>query len=93
MSAFPLSGHVPRNQGCLLCANSRHHPSYSITSSARAISVLGTFIPSVLAVLRLITVSYGWGRPQCFSDKYFFSRNGGSLHPSGRERLPGSVPQ
>jgi hypothetical protein len=36
---------------------SGHRQTYSITSSARPISVLGTFRPSALAVLRLITSS------------------------------------
>ena len=69
----PRKRHVRCSHACLLSANSRHHPPYSITSSACASSVCGTVIPSALAVLRSITVSYGWGRPQCFSDKYFFS--------------------
>src|SRR5262245_20015672 len=36
-------------------------PHHSITSSARASSVVGTLRPSALAVLRLITVSYLFG--------------------------------
>jgi hypothetical protein len=57
MSALPPeSGHVRCTSSCLLWANSGHQP-YSITSSARPISVLGTVIPSVLATLRLIIKS------------------------------------
>src|SRR5262245_43693656 len=51
----PESGHVQRNRACLLRANSGHAACYSITSSARPISVLGTVMPSALAVLRLMT--------------------------------------
>ena len=36
------------------CANRRHRPSYSITSSARTRSVGGTVRPSALAVVRLM---------------------------------------
>ena len=39
-SAF--AKHLQRTSTCPLCANSRHRPSYSITSSARASSVGGT---------------------------------------------------
>jgi hypothetical protein len=42
---------------CLLSANSGHCQPYSITSSARPISVLGMLRPSVLAVFRLMTSS------------------------------------
>jgi hypothetical protein len=52
----PESGHMRCNQGCPLWANSGHQ-SYSITSSARAISAGGTVRPTALAVLRLITSS------------------------------------
>src|SRR6516165_3808843 len=54
----PKSGHgnsVPR---CPLCAKSGHTTNYSITSSARASTEGGIVMPSVLAVLRLITSSY-----------------------------------
>jgi hypothetical protein len=48
------SGHVRCNYGCPLWANSGHCTSYSISSSARPISVFGTVRPSALAVLRLM---------------------------------------
>ena len=35
----PKSGHVQRTSRCPLCANSGHSAIYSITSSARPISV------------------------------------------------------
>ena len=55
MSALtPNSGHVQRTSLCPLCANSGHRQHYSITSSARPISVFGTLIPSAFAVFRLI---------------------------------------
>src|SRR4029079_255497 len=49
----PESGHVQCIHLCLLWAHSRHH-YYSITASARPISVLGTERPSAFAVLRLM---------------------------------------
>jgi hypothetical protein len=52
----PESGYV-RVQ-LRLRARSGHRQTYSITSSARPISVSGTLRPSALAVLRLITNSY-----------------------------------
>ena len=51
------SGHVQRTSGCPLCAKSRHSSYYSITWSARPISVLGMLRPSAFAVLRLMTNS------------------------------------
>ena len=53
----PESGHVRRNTSCPLCANSGHRDTYSITSSARPISVLGMLRPSALAVLRFMISS------------------------------------
>jgi len=54
----PESGHVRRNLGCPLWANSGHAATYSITSSARASSAGGTVRPRAFAVLRLIANSY-----------------------------------
>src|SRR5262249_6091976 len=49
----PESGHVRCNGGCPLWAKSGHPAvSHSITSSARPMRVLGTVMPSALAVLR-----------------------------------------
>ena len=53
----PESRHVQCTRRCLLCANSGHRQTYSITSSARPISVLGMLRPSALAVLRLRIIS------------------------------------
>jgi hypothetical protein len=53
----PKSGHSIGADECPLCANSRKRRDHSITSSARAESPGGTFTPSFLAVLRLITNS------------------------------------
>ena len=55
----PNSGHVRCNSVCPLCANSglmqcSKPPSYSNTSSARPISVLGMLRPSALAVFRFM---------------------------------------
>ena len=59
MSALPPKADMcSATRRCPLCANSGHRRTYSITSSARAISVGGTLRPSALAVLRLITSSY-----------------------------------
>src|ERR1700730_5216094 len=59
----PVSGIDSRSQALQSRANSRHmavqqKAAYSMTSSARASSVGGSSMPSVLAVLRLITHSY-----------------------------------
>ena len=58
----PESGHVRCNSACPLCANSRHTPSHSITSSARASSAGEIVRPSALAALRLMARSnlVGW---------------------------------
>src|SRR5262245_8416339 len=54
----PESGHVRCKRECPLWANSGHCEHYSISSSARPISVFGTVMPNALAVLRLMTSSY-----------------------------------
>src|SRR5262249_60054101 len=59
----PTSGHVRRNQACLIWAKSglMHRSKkdpYSITSSARARRDVDTVRPSAIAVLRLTTSSY-----------------------------------
>jgi hypothetical protein len=59
----PESGHVRCTRPCLLWAKSglmqrSNWDRYSITSSARPMSVFGTLRPSALAVLRLMTSSY-----------------------------------
>ena len=59
-AACPLwvkSRHVLRTSLYPLSANSGHSSYYSITSSARPISVLGMLRPSAFAVLRLMTSS------------------------------------
>ena len=53
----PKSGHWRAIFRCPLSANSGHRQTYSITSSARPISVLGMLRPSALAVLRLRIIS------------------------------------
>jgi hypothetical protein len=53
----PNSGHPSAQSKCPLWPNRRHRLGYSITSSARARSVGGTSMPSVLAVFRLTTSS------------------------------------
>src|SRR4029434_5223418 len=50
-----MKGPLRANSGLMQCSKPL---SYSITSSARPISVFGTLRPSALAVLRLITNSY-----------------------------------
>jgi len=47
----PKVAELLRRHGMTRCANSRHQRSYSITLSARAITVGGTVMPSFLAVL------------------------------------------
>src|SRR6478752_1180440 len=54
---YPESGHRSRASACPLCANSGHGAVHSITSSARAKSLLGISNLSAFAVLRLITNS------------------------------------
>ena len=51
------SRHVQCTNPCPLSANSGHCASHSKTSSARPINVLGTVMPSVLAVFRLMDSS------------------------------------
>jgi hypothetical protein len=71
---YPECGHSPGGLSCPLSANSGPPQLYSITSSARPISVLGMLRPSVFAVLRLMTSSRSGrrsGRPQA----------GGHRHP------------
>ena len=51
------SGHVQRTSRCPLSAKSGHRLGYSMTSSARPISVFGTLRPRALAVLRLMVSS------------------------------------
>ena len=51
-----ISGHVQCKRRCPLSANSGHC-LYSITSSARPMSVFGMLMPSALAVLRLMVSS------------------------------------
>ena len=58
MSALPPKADIcGATSRCPLSANSGHRRTYSITSSARPISVLGMLRPSALAVLRLRTIS------------------------------------
>src|SRR5262245_66311515 len=52
----PESGLLQRTSACPLWANSGH-ATYSITSSARPINVLGMLTPSDLAVFRLMYIS------------------------------------
>jgi len=58
MSAIPYSDRTADAGLCRLRANNRHTAIHSITSLARASSDGGIMMPSVLAVLRLITSSY-----------------------------------
>jgi hypothetical protein len=63
MSALPpiaTANADSRKRSCPLYPRKRHAdiaPAYSITSSARPMSVLGTVMPSALAVLRLMYIS------------------------------------
>src|ERR1700751_1802362 len=57
-SAYPLRAEVQRTSLMVRFVPIPEVTSYSITSSARASSVGGTFRPSALAVVRLMTVSY-----------------------------------
>ena len=54
---YPESRHVQRTSRCPLSANSGHRAGYSITSSARPSSDIGTVSPRAFAVLRFMISS------------------------------------
>src|SRR5262249_1821300 len=62
-------------KGMSAWANSGHTVDYSITSSARSISVLGTVRPNAFAVLRLIVTSRSATRTNASGPRGFTRRS------------------